>query len=140
MFPRQIASDLRRFFGVRIADWHDGSMSSYELLELFGVSFVDDEESRTRSIKVDFAPEDGAVAKALRGGAWSEAELIRAETFNEIARLRASFHSVNGGKKHSYTPFAFEDPTVRGSKAESAEANAKLQAEVEADLFGSWSE
>lgn len=114
-------------------------MSSYELLELFGVSFVDDEETRIRSIRVDFAPDDSALARSMRGGAWSEAELIRAETFNEIARLRASFHSVNGGKKHAYEPFAFEDPSIRENKAREAAANARLQAEVEADMFGPWS-
>lgn len=113
-------------------------MSSFKLLELFGVSFVDDPETRVRSIRVDFAPEDGALARALRGGAWSEKELIWAETFNELARIRASYHSVNGGKKHAYEPFQFEDPTVRIDKQRTAEANQKMQAEVEADMFGSW--
>lgn len=140
MFPRQIASDLCRFFpGYRIADWHHGRMSSYELLELFGVCVEDDPDTRTRSISVDFAPEDGAVAKAMRGGRWSERELIVAETFNELARLRASYHSVNGGRSHSYEPHEFEDPTVREAKVNLAAVNAKLQADVEADIFGSWS-
>ena len=46
--PRQIASDLRRFFGLNIRDWHRGTteggelvLSSYELLELFG-AHIDD--------------------------------------------------------------------------------------------------
>ena len=113
-------------------------MSSFELLELFGVSVEDDPKTRTRTFRVDFAPEDGALAKAMRGGQWSQAELVRAETFNEIARLRASFHAVNGGSKHSYEPFAFEDPTVLKAKAIAAEVNAKLQSDVEDEMFGSW--
>lgn len=136
MLPRQIASDLQRFFHRRIADWHDGSLSSFELLELFGVRFEDDPETRTRSIFVDFAPEQGAVAVALRDGGWTEDQLVAAETFNEIARLRASFHTANGGKQASYEPFAFEDPTVRERRALESAAAAKLQMEVEEDLFG----
>lgn len=136
MFPRQIASDLQRFFHRRIAEWHAGAMSSYELLELFGVRFKDDPKLRVREMHVDFAPERGAVAKALRQGGWTEDQLIAAETFNEIARLRASFHAANGGKAAGYEPFAFEDPAVREQKAREAAAAMQLQREVEDDLFG----
>ena len=113
-------------------------MSSFELLELFGVSFEDDPKARTRSFRVDFAPEDGALAKAMRGGRRSRAEIVRDETFNEVARLRASYHAVNGGSGHSYEPFAFEDPVDVTAKAVEAEVNAQLQSDVEAELFGSW--
>lgn len=35
LFPSQIASDLRRYYpGCHIRDWHQGAMSSRELLEL----------------------------------------------------------------------------------------------------------
>lgn len=91
LFPRQIASDLRRFFGIRIADWHQGRMSSHELLELFGARIVDDPEARTRTVCIDFAPENGAVAKAMRGGERPELEQMVAQAANEMAVIRTAF-------------------------------------------------
>lgn len=91
LFPRQIASDLRRFFGIRIADWHHGRLKSYELLELFGAVVTEDFETKTRTIRIDFPPEDGAVAKSLRGGERSLMEQMTAQTANELAVLRAAF-------------------------------------------------
>lgn len=114
MWPRQIASDLRRFFHCRIADWHRGEISSYELLELFGAS-VDESvtlcgsqfdadtpivtsagmatvdllaDEKTRTIRVDFPPEDGAVAAALRGDERPEWKQMLAQTANSLAILR----------------------------------------------------
>lgn len=89
-WPRQIASDLQRFFHRRIADWHQGRMSSYELLELFGVSVIDDPDTRTRTIRVDFAPDDGALAKALRGGELPEWQQMIRQSANTLAVLRAA--------------------------------------------------
>lgn len=50
--PRQLASDLRRFFNLNIRDWHqaarrDGELvlSSYELLELFGARIETEPET-----------------------------------------------------------------------------------------------
>lgn len=131
-FPRHLASDLRRFFGAHIRDWHQGRMPSRELLELFGASATVDAERRELTIQVEFAPEDGAVAKELRRGGWTVAETLAAETFNELARLRASFHA---SKKAPYEPFQFEDPATRAAKAEATDEAMKLQAEVEDDIF-----
>jgi hypothetical protein len=74
-WPRQIASDLRRFFHCSIADWHQGRLSSFELLELF---------------RVDFAPEDGALAKELRGGELPEWQQMVRQSANTLAVLRAA--------------------------------------------------
>ena len=89
-WPRQIASDLQRFFGRRIADWHSGEMSSYELLELFGVSVIDDPATETRTIRVDFAPDNGALAAALRGGELPEWQQMVRQSANTLAVLRAA--------------------------------------------------
>lgn len=89
-WPRQIASDLRRFFHASIADWHQGRMSSYELLELFGVSIIDDPKRKTRTIRVDFAPEDGALAGALRDGEIPEWQQMVRQAANTLAVLRAA--------------------------------------------------
>ncbi|MGV0634497.1 hypothetical protein ABQE69_09020 [Mycolicibacillus trivialis] len=117
-FPRQIASDLSRFHRRRIAEWHSGQMSSYELLEL-----------------LEFMPEEGAFRTAVRGGSWSEPELVAAETYNELARLRASYHAVNGGEKSAYEPFTFDDPTLREEKHKEAAELAEFRKSVEDDMF-----
>jgi hypothetical protein len=70
--PGEIAADLRRHYGVRIADWHQGVMCSYELLEL-----------------CDFMPDDGAFKTALRDGALCERDEAILQTANEVAVLRA---------------------------------------------------
>ncbi|OMC44716.1 hypothetical protein A5742_27470 [Mycolicibacterium fortuitum] len=126
-FPRQIASDLSQFHsGRRISDWHRGTcddrgflvLSSYELLEL-----------------IEFLPESGAFKSAARGGAWTEDQIVAAETFNEIARFRASYHAVNGGKDGAYEPFSFDDPAIRVRKAREAEAELAWKRESQGSLF-----
>jgi len=87
-FPRQIASDLSRYHHRRIAEWHDGTMSSYELLEL-----------------IEFFPDDGALRTAQRGGELCLRDQMLRYGVNETARLRATMHIVNGGKR--YEPFTF---------------------------------
>ena len=117
-FPKQIASDLSRFHRRRIAEWHAGDMSSYELLEL-----------------LEFMPEHGAFQTALRGGAWSETEMVAAETYNELARLRASYHAVNGGERSAYEPFTLDDPSLREEKNRQAAELAEFRKSVEDDMF-----
>lgn len=63
-------------------------MSSYELLEL-----------------IEFLPEDSAYRSARRGGEFSQDELVKRETFNELARLRATMHAVHGGKRYDPPEF-----------------------------------
>lgn len=66
-------------------------MSSYELLELFGARIDDDATTMTRTIHIDFAPEDGAVARAMRGGEATELTQVCRQTANEMAVLRAGY-------------------------------------------------
>lgn len=66
-------------------------MSSYELLELFGVSFHDDPVAKVRTIRVDFAPENGELAKAMRDGERPEWQQMLAQSANETAVLRAAY-------------------------------------------------
>ncbi len=72
LFPAEIAVDLRRDYGIRIADWHQGQMSSYEMLEL-----------------LEFADDDGAFKTALREGEPSRQRQAVLQIANEIAVLRA---------------------------------------------------
>lgn len=111
-------------------------MSSFELLELFGASVVEDPEEKVRTIVVEFAPEDGALARSLRENGYTRLENMVAEGHNEIARLRASYHAMQGGKKAAYEPFLFIDPRIAKVRDEKKRENAEFQKEVEADLFG----
>jgi hypothetical protein len=104
-FPREIASDLSEFHHRRIAEWHDGTMSSYELLEL-----------------LEFMNERGAFKAAAREGELTYVDQMHRYGINEIARLRATIHAVHGGKR--YDPFAFK--SVAELKAEVAEKEATL--------------
>lgn len=112
-FPRQIASDLSQFHHRRIAEWHQGDMSSYELLEL-----------------LEWMPERGAFKTCARGGEYSEEEMTWRHIANELARLRASFHAVHGG--HRYDP-----PTLL-TKAEQLadEQEAEAAEQRREDFFG----
>lgn len=58
-----------------------------------------------------------------------------AEAHNEIARLRASYHAVQGGKSARYEPFAFVDPRIERAKAKEAVKRAELTEAAEEDLF-----
>lgn len=66
-------------------------MSSYKLLELFGAQVIEDPKTMTRTIRVDFAPEDGALARAMRGGEGSELVQATKQVANEAAVIRAAF-------------------------------------------------
>ena len=103
-FPRQIASDLSQYHHRRIAEWHQGDMSSYELLEL--LEYMDDR---------------GAFKRAARGGEWSKEEAIWVHIANEIAKLRATTHVVHGGKDAAYAPMIFMSPSELRELAEKAE-------------------
>lgn len=65
-------------------------MSSFKLLELFGVTIVDDPEAEIRTIEVDFAPEDGAVAALLRDGERPEWKQALAQVANISAMFRSA--------------------------------------------------
>lgn len=117
LWPRQIASDLRRFWHVRIADWHRGILSSFEFLEMLGASIRDDPKTETRLIRVDFAPEDGAIADAMRGGERPEWKRMLAQVANETAVLRASqVEGIDSDEygSHLFLPMA----TLRDFEAE----------------------
>lgn len=87
-FPRQIASDLSRFHHRRIAEWHAGDMSSYELLEL-----------------LEYMPDEGAFKTAVRGGEYAERDIVWRHIASELSKLRATTHAVYGGQ--SYSPRVF---------------------------------
>lgn len=88
-FPRQIASDLSQFHHRRIAEWHSGLMSSYELLEL-----------------LEYMPERGDFKKAVRGGEFSEEEIVWRHIANKLSRIE-SIAYVQATHKESDPPRMF---------------------------------
>lgn len=122
VWPRQIASDLRAR-GLHIKWWlrgtigHDSDplLSSYELLEL-----------------IEHLPEESATKTAMRRGGWTTLQSMIAETFNETARFRASFHGRCGA---GYEPPEMTDPAVLAEQAKAEAAHAIDREEVEAELF-----
>jgi hypothetical protein len=111
--PTQIESDLL-LRGIDIHAWHRGSLSSRRLLVL-----------------LRWLPDDSAYK---REGGYTEAEYMLAETHNEIARLRASYHVVNGGEDAAYEPFEFVDPRIAEARAEAA-ALEDVEAEEDTEDF-----
>lgn len=91
LHPGEIAHDLSRYHGRRIADWHSGVMKSFELLEL-----------------LEHMDEDGAYKTALREGEPSEYKKAILQIANEVAVLRAvQAEGVDGeqwGSKLFFTP------------------------------------
>ena len=71
--PSELAADLSRYHQRRIADWHSGELSSFEMLEL-----------------LEHLPEDGAYKTALRDGAWTDQEAAIFQIANELAILRSA--------------------------------------------------
>lgn len=126
LWPRQIASDLQRFFHLDIADWHQERMSSYKLLELFGARIVDDPAAKARTIHMDFAPENGAVAKAMRDGEGTELVQATRQIANETAVLRAAY--VPNADASQYGSGFFLPPAIaRQNRAERERAQAERQ-------------
>jgi hypothetical protein len=111
-FPRQIARDLHRFHGLKIADWHRGTrgadghlvLSSYELLTY--LEYLDEESA----FKTD----------AERGGRQPIKWQMLAEQVNEAYRFRSSWqaaHSENGEAFFDTTDIEFVDPVDRVARA-----------------------
>jgi hypothetical protein len=124
-FPREIASDLSRYHGRRIAEWHRypaaGDLSSYELLEL--LEFMDD---------------DGEYKKACRGGEWSDRQWAVFAAANEAAVLRAG--QVRGADGDVYGARMFIPPSIvretrqRAEEAQDARAQIFAMADISRQL------
>ncbi len=127
-FPRQIRRDLDRYHGRRLADWWRGTERDGELV-LSSSELLD---------YIEFLDEDGAFKRAVRSGGYSRLEGMIADTHNEVAWLRASYHAVNGGEKGVYKPNLHFDPRVEEIREREARENAELQMDIEAEIFGAF--
>jgi hypothetical protein len=100
-YPGEIASDLSRYHRLRIRDWHQGVMCSYELLEL-----------------LEFMPDEGAFKTAVRDGEPSERDEAIRQIANETAVLRAGM--VPGASGDDYGSRLFIPNYKRRENAEQA--------------------
>lgn len=107
-YPKQIASDLSQYHHRRIKEWHDGTMCSYELLEL-----------------LEFMPERGAFKTAARGGEFSGDEKIWVQIANEIAVLRAGWVPKVKGEEYGST--IIYSPAKLREMAEKADAQTEVR-------------
>lgn len=111
-------------------------MSSYELLELFGVEVIDDPQEKVRTIRVDFPPEDGAVALGIRDGERPEWQEMMAQTANEAAVLRATF--APGAQSDAYDARLFFSQARQRQHAAEAEADAQTVTDEPGGLYSLW--
>lgn len=124
LFPGEIAADLSRFHRRRIADWHQGNMGSYELLEL-----------------CEYMPDHGALKPAIRRAnplhEWladpSETEAAVLQAANELAVIRAvqapQADSEEMGSKIFIAPSKLRDLVTE--RIETAEAREDVFAMAE---------
>src|SRR6516225_8292763 len=106
-YAGEIASDLSQFHHRRIADWHQGDMCSFELLEL-----------------CEWMPDEGRFKTALRRGEPSEDQWALRQTANETAILRAGMvpgtNSEDWGSRLFLPRSITEEATDRAQEAEEA--------------------
>lgn len=120
-FPGEIASDLSRYHRLRIADWHQGRMLSFELLEL--CRFMDDEGEYKKALRF-----------AITGSPWSERAYADFAAANEAAVLRAG--QLQGVDSDQYGGRLFipaniaKDRAVEEEKARSARASIFAMADI----------
>lgn len=105
MFPTEVEVDFAHWYPtVNLLDWHRGTRDQHGALLL---------SSRRLIVLITGLPPASMYKTSQRGGYLSEAELVAYETYNEIARLRASYYAVKGGEESRYEPHEFVDPILR---------------------------
>lgn len=91
-FPLEIEADLSHRHGRRIREWHQGQMSSRELLTL-----------------ILYSDEDSEYQKSRRDYGWTVHQDIQKTIANELMDFRAwyvAMHNEDGG----YDPIHYESP------------------------------
>ena len=109
MFPTEIEADFAKEYpSVDLLDWHRGTRDERGALLL---------SSRRLIVLMGGLSARGNYKTSLRGGYLCELDLVAYETYNEIAKLRASYYAVKGGEDAVYEPFEFIDPVIRIEQA-----------------------
>lgn len=128
MFPTEIESDFAHWYPtVDLLWWLRGDRDQDGRLRL--------SSRRLCSLLAGLKP-DSNYKTSQRGGYLTESELVQYETYNEIAKLRASYYAVKGGEAATYTPFEFIDPIRRIETAIAEEEREEDTHESNEQLYG----
>lgn len=126
--PEEMESSLLAAYGsaADIRHWHRLTCDARGLPLL---------SSRRLLALLDELPETSRFKTLVeRRGRQSRAERVAEETFNEIAKLRASFHAVHGGRDAAYEPLVLLDPIDWREKARGARSEAEEQEQAISDF------
>lgn len=127
MFPTEIEADFPHWYpNESLFDWHRGTRDEHGVLLL---------SSRRFLILLEGLHAISNYKTMQRGGYLSEAELVAYETYNEIAKMRASYYAVKGGEEAVYEPFEFIDPIVRIEQAMGEAAEHEELIEVSDQIY-----
>lgn len=94
--------------------------------------------SRRLLILIDKLPEESELKTANRGGRWTLAMQMAAESVNEQYRLRASYHAAHSTDevdvRFDPEPWFFVDPVVAAARAELEAAEAEIAEQTVPEL------
>lgn len=125
-FPEEIEDDLLAHRNIDIGLWHQLTINP-----LTGGPYL---SSRRLLVIIEGLPEGGRYKTAARGGRQTRAERVAEEHYNETARLRLSYHVVNGGADASYEPIFCVDPIDEIEAARLDAEDEQYQAQAIADF------
>lgn len=109
-FPEEIEDDLLAHRGLDIGLWHRLTINP-----LTGGPYL---SSRRLLVIIAGLPAKGRYKKAARGGRQTRGERVAEETYNELAILRSSYHTVNTENGEGYyDPVILSDPVDEAEKA-----------------------
>jgi len=115
LWPREIEADLLREYGVDVADWHTGRLTSRRVLVLL------DQLSEESRYKTEFE----------RGGNWPVWQQMLKDLHNETALHRAGLYA---GGESEYSPTLYMDPLEIQARIAEAEEIQEFHTEVESEL------
>jgi hypothetical protein len=125
-YPTQIESDLSRYHGIDIADWHRGTLNRRGTLTL---------SSRKLLVFLERLPDTSQFKTwAERHGDWTDGQKMLQLAANEVSQLRASYHAV--ARNDPYDPTVWRSPGDLRAAADLAEDNQELQDDLMGHLFG----
>jgi hypothetical protein len=128
MFPTEVEADFAHWYPSEdLGAWHRGDLDRRGRRVL---------SSRRLCVLLGGLKPDSNYKTSQRGGYLSELELVAYETYNEIARLRASYYAVKGGEDSKYEPHQFVDPILRIEQALAEEAIEDDTYDASEQLYG----
>lgn len=128
MFPTEVEADFAHHYPRDdLRAWHRGDLDKHGCYVL---------SSRRLLALLTHLPPTSAYKISQRGGYLSELELVAYETYNEVARLRASYYAIKGGEENVYEPHQFIDPVKRIEDALAGEIVTEETLDASENLYG----